>query len=38
MPELLRLAAENALQKAKRDRIKKPPARVAAQEIDERYG
>jgi diguanylate cyclase (GGDEF)-like protein/PAS domain S-box-containing protein len=34
MPELLRLAAENALQKAKRDRIKKPPARVAALEED----
>ncbi len=38
MPELLRLAAGSALQKAKRDRIKKPPAPVAVQGNDEHYG
>jgi hypothetical protein len=38
LPELLCLAADNALQKAKRDRIKKPPTPVAAQENDEHYG
>jgi diguanylate cyclase (GGDEF)-like protein len=38
MPELLRLAADHALQKAKQVRIKKPPAQVTAQEQDEHYG
>jgi diguanylate cyclase (GGDEF)-like protein/PAS domain S-box-containing protein len=38
MPELLRLAAGSALQKAKRDRIKKPPAPVAVQDSGEHYG
>jgi diguanylate cyclase (GGDEF)-like protein/PAS domain S-box-containing protein len=38
MPELLRLAADHALQKAKRVRIKKTPARVTAQEQGEPTG
>jgi diguanylate cyclase (GGDEF)-like protein/PAS domain S-box-containing protein len=38
MPEILCLAADNALQKAKGERIKKAPARAAAPGEDERYG
>lgn len=38
MPEILRLGADNALQKAKGDRIEKPPAPVAAPGEEKRYG
>jgi diguanylate cyclase (GGDEF)-like protein/PAS domain S-box-containing protein len=38
MPELLRLAADNALQRAKGDRIKKPSARASTRGDDQRYG
>jgi diguanylate cyclase (GGDEF)-like protein len=38
MPEILRLGADNALQKAKQDRMTEPPAPVPAPGEGERYG